>query len=65
MSKATRAQETIDRWNVGRVKLPMHDAWVPGFIARAMAFTGNYKSRDDGEVDALVSALDGSLEKSN
>jgi predicted phage terminase large subunit-like protein len=58
-NKATRAQKTIDRWNAGKVQVPLHGAWVNGFLQRAIQFTGSEKSRDDDEADALVSVLDG------
>ena len=60
-NKATRAQKTIDRWNAGKVQLPIHAPWVPGFLMRARQFTGSDKARDDDEVDALVSVLDGMM----
>lgn len=60
-SKATRAQKTVDRWNNGKIQLPIAGAWVPGFLARVKAFTGHDKARDDDEIDALVSVCDGML----
>jgi predicted phage terminase large subunit-like protein len=60
-SKATRAQKTIDRWNAGKILVPSHDAWVPGFVTRTLAFTGSDKARDDDEIDALVSLCDGMI----
>ena len=57
-SKAYRAQKTIDRWNAGMILVPERGQWVPGFLARAMMFTGSEKERDDDEWDALVSVCD-------
>lgn len=60
-SKATRAQRTIDRWNTGRILVPLHASWVTGFLSRVQMFTGHEKARDDDEIDALVSMCDGML----
>jgi predicted phage terminase large subunit-like protein len=60
-NKATRAQKTIDRINAGQVQFPTHEHWVQGVITRFKNFTGNEKSRDDDEMDALVSVMDGML----
>ena len=60
-NKATRAQKTIDRWNAGKVQLPVDAPWVHGFLQRAKLFTGSDKARDDDEIDALVSVLDGTI----
>jgi predicted phage terminase large subunit-like protein len=60
-SKSTRAQKTIDRWNAGKVSIPLHDRWVPGFLSRVSQFTGSDKARDDDEIDALVSVCDGMM----
>jgi len=60
-NKATRAQKTIDRWNNGKIQIPIEGTWVPGFITRVKAFTGSDKARDDDEVDALVSVCDGMM----
>jgi hypothetical protein len=57
-SKAYRAQRTIDRWNAGQILVPVQPAWAPGFVARALLFTGNERERDDDEFDALVSVCD-------
>jgi predicted phage terminase large subunit-like protein len=58
-NKATRAQKTIDRWNVGKIQLPTGAGWAYPFLQRALAFTGSDKARDDDEIDALVSVCDG------
>lgn len=60
-SKATRAQKTIDFSNAGRIQYPMNAAWVATYLTRMLAFTGSDKSRDDDEIDALVSVIDGMM----
>jgi len=58
--KRTRAQKTINLWNVGKVMVPQHAPWVEGFLSRILAFRG-VEGDDDDEVDALVSAHDGGV----
>jgi predicted phage terminase large subunit-like protein len=60
-NKATRAQKTVDRWNNGKIQLPMGSGWSYKFLERVLAFTGSDKARDDDEIDAMVSVCDGML----
>jgi phage terminase large subunit-like protein len=58
-NKRTRAQRTIERWNTGKIRLPVHAPWLNGFLARVRNFTGNENESGDDEIDALVSLNDG------
>ena len=60
-SKRQRAQRTIDRCNAGRIRFPAHAPWVSGFVSRMILFSGDEKSGDDDDIDALVSANDGGM----
>lgn len=51
--KFVRAQPVAAAWNQGRVRVPMHAPWVPGFLSQAERFTG-VGSRKDDMVDALT-----------
>lgn len=59
--KQTRAQRTIEAWNLGRILVPENEPWARAFIARCELFTGSDKAGDDDEIDALVSAFDGGM----
>jgi hypothetical protein len=58
-NKRTRAQRTIERWNTGKIRVPLHAHWVDGFLSRVRNFTGNENDTGDDEVDAMVSLSDG------
>ena len=60
-SKRQRAQNAIDKNNAGRILYPESGPWVNGMIARNILFTGDDKSGNDDEQDALVSAVDGGM----
>lgn len=60
-NKATRAQKTMNFWNAGKIQWPGHDAWAAPAIFRFKRFSGSDKARDDDEVDALVSVIDGMM----
>jgi predicted phage terminase large subunit-like protein len=60
-NKLVRAERTIKRWNDGNILIPRVAPWVPGFLTRATSFRGDEKSRDDDEIDALVSVCDGAM----
>lgn len=55
VGKRERALRFIHDWNHGRVKLPIGAEWVPGFVSKVIAFTGEKGGQDD-EVDAAVTA---------
>jgi hypothetical protein len=56
--KVTRARRTIERWNTGRLLLPMNASWVPGVLSRFLGWRGHDGESDD-EIDATVSLVDG------
>lgn len=60
-SKRQRAQNTIDRWNAGRIRIPEQAPWASGLVARFILFTGDDRSGNDDEIDALVSGVDGGI----
>lgn len=60
-NKLVRAERTIKRWNDGHILVPRVAPWVPGFLHRVASFRGDEKSRDDDEIDALVSVCDGAM----
>jgi hypothetical protein len=60
-SKRIRAQRAIDLNNAGRLRLPAEAPWVQGFQQRMILFSGDERSTDDDEVDALVSGVDGGM----
>lgn len=55
--KPVRSQRTAEMWNEGRIVVPPTRHWTGGFVERMKAFTGAPK-QDDGDTDALVSAID-------
>jgi hypothetical protein len=59
-NKLIRGQRTIDAWNSGKILVPEHGVWVPGFVSRVMQFRGVEGDEDD-EFDAMVSVRDGML----
>jgi len=60
-SKRIRSQRTIDLNNSGRLRLPASADWRPMLAQRMAVFTGDERSRDDDEMDALVSGVDGGM----
>lgn len=60
-NKLVRAERTIKRWNDGNIVVPRVAPWVPGFLHRVENFRGDEKSRDDDEIDAMVSVCDGAM----
>jgi phage terminase large subunit-like protein len=61
--KFTRAQQSSELWNLGRVLVPMDSErypWVDVFVDEMCSFSGVGDVCDD-QVDALVSAIDAAL----
>src|SRR5258708_7938901 len=55
--KPVRSQRTAERWNEGRIVVPPTRPWTGAFVERMKMFTGA-PGGDDGDTDALVSAID-------
>lgn len=60
-NKLWRSTRTIARWNAGDILLPANAPWVTGFVKRMKEYSGNERSDDDDEIDALVSVCDAML----
>lgn len=61
--KYTRAQQTSELWNAGRIFVPADseaNPWVDVFVDEVTSFTG-VKDLHDDQVDALVAAVDAAL----
>lgn len=61
--KFTRAQQSAELWNLGRIRVPADsDAcpWVDLFVDEVTSFTGVKDTQDD-QVDALVAGVDAGL----
>lgn len=61
--KYTRAQQTSELWNAGRIQVPADseaNPWVDVFVDEVTSFTG-VKDLHDDQVDALVAAIDAAL----
>lgn len=55
--KPVRSQATAERWNEGLIVVPPTRPWTASFVERMKNFTGA-PGNDDGDTDALVSAVD-------
>jgi predicted phage terminase large subunit-like protein len=60
-NKLWRSTRTIARWNAGDILLPANAPWVTGFVKRMKEYSGNERSDEDDEVDALVSVVEAML----
>lgn len=61
--KFTRAQQTAELWNLGRILVPEDSEkypWADVFVDELTSFTG-VKDPQDDQVDALVSGVDAAL----
>lgn len=61
--KLTRAQQTSELWNIGRILVPADSEaypWVDVFVDEITSFTG-VKDVHDDQVDMLVAAIDAAL----
>jgi predicted phage terminase large subunit-like protein len=61
--KYTRAQQTSELWNAGRILVPSDSEahpWADVFVDEVTSFTG-VKDVHDDQVDALVAAIDAAL----
>lgn len=60
-NKLVRAQRTIKRWNDGDILVPENAPWLKGFLHRVSCFRGRERDKDDDEIDAMVSLVDGMI----